>query len=247
MRFLVIQHIACEPPGAYEDEMLARGIAFERVQIDAGERLPNWRAFDAIVAMGGPMGACDDDELPWLAHEKRSIGEAVSAGVPFWGVCLGAQLLAASLGARIYRQAQPEIGIYGDVELTSAARDDPVLAAAPDRLTTLQWHGDTFELPDGATLLASSPGCANQAFVRNRAYGLQFHLEVSPQLAAAWLRDPAYASELAPVRGEDGPSSLALELAELDAVTPLARLLFGRWVENVVAPSLARPARDDAT
>jgi GMP synthase-like glutamine amidotransferase len=247
MRFLVIQHIACEPPGAYEDDMLARCIAFEQVQIDAGEQLPSWRSFDAVVAMGGPMGACDDDALPWLAYEKRWIAEAVSAGMPFWGVCLGAQLLAASLGARVHRQQQPEIGIYRDVELAPAARHDPVFAAAPDRLTTLQWHGDAFELPDGAALLASSPGCANQAFAWRRAYGLQFHLEVSPQLAAAWLRDPAYASELALARGANGPSELAAELADLDAVTPLARLLFGRWVENVVAPSLALAARSAGT
>jgi GMP synthase (glutamine-hydrolysing) len=194
--------------------------------------------------MGGPMGACDDDALPWLAQEKRSIAEAVSAGAPFWGVCLGAQLLAASLGARVYRAEQPEIGLYRDVELTSAAARDPVFCAAPAKLTTLQWHGDSFELPDGAALLASSPGCSNQAFAVGRAYGLQFHLEVSQQLAAAWLRDPAYVRELARARGADGPSALELELPELDAVTPLARLLFGRWIENVVVPSRVLSAPD---
>src|ERR1700694_1532037 len=102
MRFLVIQHAACEPPGAYEAEMHARAIACERVHLDHGMPMPDWRAFDAIVAMGGPMGANDDAELPWLAREKQQLAEAIRAGVPYWGVCLGAQLLAACLGARGY-------------------------------------------------------------------------------------------------------------------------------------------------
>jgi GMP synthase (glutamine-hydrolysing) len=235
MRFLVIQHAACEPPGAYEEEMLARGIAFERVQADQHQALPEWRGFDAIVAMGGPMGANDDEMLPWLTHEKQQIAEAVTDGLPFWGVCLGAQLLAASLGARVYRGARPEIGIYRDIELTRAARRDPVFAAAPSSITTLQWHADTFDLPDGAVLLASSPAFARQAFVWRRAYALQFHLEVSAELAASWLAIPSYAAELA--HAADAPSvpALASELAQLHAATPVARQLFGRWVENVAA------------
>jgi GMP synthase-like glutamine amidotransferase len=235
MRFLVIQHAACEPPGAYEDEMLARGIEFERLEIDVGQELPDWRDFDAIVAMGGPMGANDDDELPWLADERRLIGEAVRAGHPYWGVCLGAQLLAASLGARVYRGERPEIGVRGDVELTAAASGDPVFAGAPSRITTLQWHGDTFELPEGGTLLASSPEYVNQAFAWRRAYGVQFHLEASPELAASWLRVPEYAAELAEVQGDGAVDALAADLSELAGAPALARELFGRWIERVVA------------
>ena len=103
MRVLVLQHIACEPPGVYEDVLLERGASIHRVELDEGESLPDWRGFDAIVAMGGPMSVNDEDALPWLAAEKRAIGEAVRAGTPFWGVCLGVQLLAASLGARVPR------------------------------------------------------------------------------------------------------------------------------------------------
>ncbi|HTP20129.1 MAG TPA: hypothetical protein VMJ65_11030 [Solirubrobacteraceae bacterium] len=83
---LVLQHIACEPPGAYEDELLERGGRLRRVMVDRGETLPDWRAFDGIIAMGGPMGAYEDDLLPWLRQEKRLIADAVSAGTPFWGV-----------------------------------------------------------------------------------------------------------------------------------------------------------------
>ncbi|MHB1572136.1 MAG: glutamine amidotransferase-related protein, partial [Solirubrobacteraceae bacterium] len=107
--FLVLQHIACEPPAAYEDELRDWGTELHRVMVDAGDPLPDWREFAAIVAMGGPMGAYDDDRLPWLAAEKRLIGDAVRAGAPYWGVCLGAQLLAASLGARVYTGPEPEV------------------------------------------------------------------------------------------------------------------------------------------
>jgi GMP synthase (glutamine-hydrolysing) len=243
MRFLVIQHIACEPPGAYEEEMLARGIAFDRVQIDEGQPLPDWRDYQAIVAMGGPMSANEERELPWLAQEKRAIASAVRVGLPYWGVCLGAQLLAASLGARIYRGAEPELGIYDNLALTQDARHDPVFASLPSSIKTLQWHGETFDLPEGATLLASSPAYPSQAFVWRRAYALQFHLEVSPQLAESWLALPAYAQELRQARGADAPDSLRANLRALDGIVPLARELFGRFIDSVVAPApaLLRP------
>src|SRR6185436_6686045 len=96
---LILQHIACEPPGVYEDVLREQGVALHRVEIDEGEGLPDWREFDAIVAMGGPMSVNDEPELPWLVDEKRSIAEAVRAGTPYWGACLGVQLLASSLGA----------------------------------------------------------------------------------------------------------------------------------------------------
>ena len=107
MRALVLQHIACEPPGVFEDVLRERDVQLHRVELDAGEPLPDWRDFDAIVAMGGPMSVNDDAELPWLRDEMRAIGEAVRAGTPYWGVCLGVQLLAASLGARVYRGRSP--------------------------------------------------------------------------------------------------------------------------------------------
>ena len=108
---LVLQHIACEPPGVYEDVLRERGAAIERVQLDEGDSLPRWQGFDAVIAMGGPMGATDDNELSWLTEEKRYVGEAVRAGVPFWGICLGAQLLAASLGAKVYLGPATEVGV----------------------------------------------------------------------------------------------------------------------------------------
>src|SRR3974377_1482662 len=92
-KLLVLQHIDCEPPGGYEDGSVARGGELVRVEIDDGETLPDWRGFDGIVAMGGPMGACEDQRLPWLVHERQLIADAVTGGVPFLGGCLGGALL----------------------------------------------------------------------------------------------------------------------------------------------------------
>src|SRR5919205_207492 len=111
MQVLVLQHIACEPPGVYEDVLRERGAQIHRVELDENDPLPDWKGFDAIIAMGGPMSVNDDDDHPWLREEKRSIGDAVRAGVPFWGACLGVQLLAASLGARVYCGPAPEVGL----------------------------------------------------------------------------------------------------------------------------------------
>ncbi|MGI8421834.1 MAG: type 1 glutamine amidotransferase, partial [Gaiellaceae bacterium] len=182
-RTLVLQHIACEPPGVYEDVLRERGATIHRVELDEGEPLPDWRDFDAIVAMGGPMSVNDEAELPWLRDEKALIGEAVRAGVPCFGACLGVQLLAASLGAEVVPGPAPEVGLL-PVFLTDAAASDSVFAPLPHELLTLQWHGDTFALPEGAVLLASSPAYQNQAFRWGRhAYGVQFHRELAREMA----------------------------------------------------------------
>jgi GMP synthase (glutamine-hydrolysing) len=235
MQVLVLQHIACEPPGVYEDVLDEHGATIHRVELDEGDPLPDWRAFDAIVAMGGPMGALADDEHPWLTDEKRLIADAVRSGLPFWGVCLGVQLLAASLGARVYPGPAPEVGVL-PVLLTDEALADPVFAGTPRELLSLQWHGDTFDLPDGATRLAGSPAYPNQAFrVGADAYGVQFHLEVSPALAREWADVPAYAESLERVLGEGALDRLIAELeARADGLLSHGRQLFERWLGAAV-------------
>jgi len=231
---LVIQHIACEPPAAFEDELRSRGLDLVRVELDEGERLPDWREFAATIVMGGPMGAYEEEAHPWLAEEKRAIRAAVQADHPVWGVCLGAQLLASALGAAVYPGPEAEVGLL-EVELTAAAANDPVFGDAPARFPTLQWHGDTFDLPEGATLLASSPAYRNQAFSYRNAYGLQFHLEVSPRLATEWGEVPAYSASLEAIRGPGALDRLVDEVSEhADTTVPLARRVFGRWLEHVV-------------
>jgi GMP synthase (glutamine-hydrolysing) len=237
VRVLVLQHIACEPPGIFEDVLRERGAELHRVELDEGEALPDWRAFDAIVAMGGPMSANDDAELPWLAAEKRAIGEAVRAGTPYWGVCLGVQLLAASLGAPVYAGLRPELGLL-PVELTTEGRTDPVFRDLETDLVTLQWHGDTFDLPEGAVRLASSPAYANQAFRFERAYGVQFHLEVSAEMARDWAAVPAYVESLERTLGaEAAPAFLAAITENADGMRSAGRRLFERWLDAVAQPA----------
>jgi GMP synthase (glutamine-hydrolysing) len=232
---LVLQHIACEPPAAFEDELLSRGFGVTRVELDEGEPLPDWREHPAIVVMGGPMGAYDEADHPWLVEEKRLLREAVEADIPVWGVCLGAQVLASALGARVYRGEEPEVGVL-PVHLTSEAADDPVFGGAPSSFPTLQWHGDSFDLPDGAVLLAGSPAYPHQAFRVGRSYGLQFHIEVPLELATEWGDVPAYAQSLEATLGPGALDKLLADVKDHAEVTvPLARDLFGRWLERTVA------------
>ena len=232
MRTLVLQHIACEPPGVFEDVLLERGAEIHRVELDEGEPLPEWRGFDAIVAMGGPMSVNDDAELPWLTREKRLIADAVRAGVPYWGTCLGVQLLAAALDAPVYPGSTPEVGLM-TVSLTEEAEVDPVFVGVPRELLTLQWHGDTFDLPEGATRLAGSAEYPNQAFRWGKfAYGVQFHVEVSAEMAASWAEVPAYSEYLERVLG---PGSLDKLVGDLGAseteIRSHGRRMFERWLD----------------
>ncbi|HEY3612840.1 MAG TPA: hypothetical protein VGK92_04005 [Gaiellales bacterium] len=237
MRVLVLQHIACEPPGVFEDVLREREHELVRVELDEGEPLPGGE-FDAIVAMGGPMSVNDETEHPWLVGEKAAIASHVRAGRPFWGSCLGAQLLAAALGARVYAGPAPEVGVLG-IELTAAGMTDPVLGALPAEIDTLQWHGDTFDLPAGGVLLASSPAYANQAYrVGPVAYAVQFHVEVTEAMGEEWADVPAYAEYADRVLGPGGSDQL---LVEFRAGSPLmqvhARAVFEEWCDRAEAAS----------
>jgi GMP synthase-like glutamine amidotransferase len=231
---LVLQHIACEPPAAFEDELVAWGAALDRIEVDAGDPLPDWRGYAGIIAMGGPMGAYEDERLPWLTDEKQLIGDAVRAGTPYWGVCLGAQLVAASLGARAFPGPEAEVGVLG-VRLTGAARTDPVFATLPDEFSALQWHADTFDLPQGAIQLAASDAYPQQAFRVHNAYAMQFHLEIDAALATTWGDVPAYAHSLEQLLGPGALPQLIEEVRRHQArMTVQARRLFGAWLQHVV-------------
>jgi GMP synthase-like glutamine amidotransferase len=212
--------------------MRARGCRLTRVERDEGEPLPDWREFDAIVAMGGPMGTYDEAEHPWLVGEKRAIGEAVRAGKPFFGACLGVQLLAASLGARVYPGPVPEVGVL-PVRLTKAGRSDPLFAGLPPELPTLQWHGDTFDLPAGGVSLLESDLYRNQGFrYGDRAYGVQFHLELDEGLAAEWARVPAYRDSAERTLGAGGLDRLLADFrAQAGTMQAHARTVFGRFLD----------------
>ena len=128
IKLVVVQHLFCEGPGAFNAEFDRRGVERAIVEIDTGEALPDWRDFDGIVAMGGPMSVNDEAEHPWLVDEKRWLAEAVRAGKPFFGACLGVQMLASALGARVYPLGQSEVGLL-EVQRTSDGLIDPVIGA----------------------------------------------------------------------------------------------------------------------
>jgi GMP synthase-like glutamine amidotransferase len=232
MRLLVLQHIACEHPGVFSEVIRERGAEAVAVELDAGEQLPDWREFDGVIAMGGPMGAGDESDHPWLGAEKRLVRESVEAGRPFLGVCLGVQLLAAALGARVYAAERAEVGLL-EVELTEDGRQDPLFAGLDERLVSLQWHGDTFELPADAVHLARSEQVPNQAFrARDRAYGVQFHLEVTGAMAREWATVPAYRDSLAATLGrERGAAFIADVERRANELQPAARRLFSNWLD----------------
>ncbi len=231
---LVLQHVDCEPPAEYEDVLIERGIGVERVLLDAGDVLPDWRDFAGIIVMGGPMGVHDTGRFAWLKPELALIREAVSAGCPLWGVCLGAQLLASAMGARVWTGRRPEVGVR-QVGPTADARHDPVFRGLHGPVPALQWHADTFDLPSGAVLLASSAEYPHQAFRVARGYGIQFHVEVTAGLAAQWTEIPEYAHSLETVLGAGSAGPLLAELtASLPVMRDVARTLFGNWLDAFV-------------
>lgn len=184
--FVVIQHVASEGPGLIAAVARQHGIALDVRRMDRGDPLRKADAMHGLVVLGGPMGAGDAAAHPHLAAEQRLLADACALGIPVLGVCLGAQLLAAAHGARVYRGPAAEIG-FGAVTLTPEGARDPVLGPSGPSFTAFHWHGDTFDLPAGAAHLAVSKQYQHQAFrVGNAAYGLQFHVELDPALARDW-------------------------------------------------------------
>ena len=185
--WVLIQHVGHEGPGSVAQAVARTGAPLHVVRVDAGEPVPPAGAVEdmaGLVVLGGPMGV--GDELPWLARERELLRAAVEAGLPVLGICLGAQQLAVAHGGEVRRGPLPECGV-GEVHLTAAALADPVFGPAPTPLPCVHWHGDTFSLPPGAVHLARNDAYENQAFrVGTRAYGLQFHVEVTGALVAHW-------------------------------------------------------------
>jgi GMP synthase-like glutamine amidotransferase len=182
----ILQHVPWEWPGTIADEAAARGVRIDLRRLDRGQPVPVAEEIGGLIVMGGPMRVHDTSAHPHLAHERRLLRDAVERNLPVLGVCLGAQLLASALDARVERGPIPEIGI-GEVTLTHEGRGDPVLGAEADSVPVIHWHEDTFHVPDGGVLLAGSALYRNQAFrIGERAYGFQFHIEVDRALADAW-------------------------------------------------------------
>ncbi len=183
---LLLQHEPKEGPGTLGEVLSARGFALTLVRPFLGEPIPAALGEHAgLVVLGGGMSVTDLDKDPYLRHEIALLRQALGTDRPVLGICLGSQLLAAALGARVVAMPLPEIG-WREVTLAEAARFDPLWARAPASFPAFHWHGDTFALPQGAELLASSAGCRNQAFAYGqRVLGVQFHPEVDEEIVRA--------------------------------------------------------------
>jgi GMP synthase-like glutamine amidotransferase len=187
-----VQHDTDDGPGMIGEELLAAGCSIVVVRPDLGEPLPAVDAIGGLVVLGGLMGVHDADH-DWLPVERALVVDAVQVGLPVLGICLGAQQVALALGGQVTTGPAPEVGVC-PVTLTGKGRLDPVLGPeygglAEPAIPVVEWHGDTFTLPDGAVHLAATRAYPNQAFrVGERVYGLQFHAEVDRQMAEVWER-----------------------------------------------------------
>lgn len=179
----IIQNDPEVPPGILTEYLAVPPVL---CRADQGEQLPALGRISALIVLGGAMGAHDDVRHPFLTDLKQLIRDLVFAGKPYLGICLGGQLLAAALGAQVVASRWEELGTL-HVQLTAAGRSDLLFQGIPERFTTFQWHHDSFDLPEGAVLLASSTACPHQAFrVGANAWGLQFHPEVTEQIIRSW-------------------------------------------------------------
>ncbi len=242
MRILVFQHVAVEHPAIFREFLKEDGIPWDAVELDAGEKIPSLAGYDQLWVMGGPMDTWQEAENPWLVAEKRAIREAVlERGMPYFGVCLGHQLLGAALGGKVGKAAQAEVGVL-DVELTEAGRADPFFAGIAARFKALQWHGAEVQMPPpGATVLARSPLCAVQAMrVGKHAYGMQYHCELLPQTVAEWAEIPAYACALDETLGKGSmPRLKAAAEKEMAAMNRDARRLYRNFMATARAKATA--------
>ncbi|MEI7766418.1 MAG: type 1 glutamine amidotransferase [Phycisphaerae bacterium] len=178
MNIHYLQHVAFEGPSAIAQWALARGHRITGTHLYRGEALPQVAEFDLLVIMGGPMSVLEESEYAWLRAEKQLVRDVIAAQRSVLGICLGAQMIANALGARVYPGPEKEIGWFPVRRVSTAGMG----ALLPEVFTPLHWHGETFDLPAQAVRLAETDPVPNQAFaLGNRLLGLQFHLEATPE------------------------------------------------------------------
>ncbi len=229
---LALRHVPHEGLGLLENIFYEQGVVHSVVDLPRGApRTFHPERLAGLVVLGGPMNVDQTDQFPSLANEVQWIQQAIAAGLPVLGICLGSQLIAKALGAPVRANGVKEIGWY-DIELTAAATTDLLFADALPTETVFQWHGDTFDLPEGATLLAISPQCRNQAFrFGTNVYGLQFHMEVTDPMIECWLLEPGNCGELAELNYISSDAIRRDTPAKLPSMTRLGRRVFTRFAE----------------
>ena len=203
-KIIFIRHIAIEGPGTLGEFLRKKDIEYAILDVfkENGAVLASQdlKTVGAVVILGGPMNVYEDEKFPFLSAEKDFIRKVIKENVPLFGICLGAQLIACVLGAKVRRAPCKEIGWY-EIALDKTARTDPLMKGSDDKMAVFQWHEDTFDLPKGAFLLASNNGM-NQAFrFGDSTWGFQFHIEVDDEMIASWRAEYSQeCSVAAPVR-----------------------------------------------
>jgi GMP synthase (glutamine-hydrolysing) len=223
----VLEHHPCEGPGVIADALRRAGAVTQSIRADAGERVPKEIGDVAgLIVMGGPQSVYEHDKFQYLRNEIRLIENALDRNRPVLGVCLGSQLIAAVLGAKVYPGRKKEIG-WHRVDLTNAVKSDPLWKHAPRSFRGFHWHGDIFDLPRGATLLASSALTANQAFRYGRnAYAILFHMEITSAQVRTMVE--TFSSELL-VTGLN-PRAITLNAhLHLPVLHSIGQTVFTRW------------------
>lgn len=189
-KILIIKHTEKEGPGLIQNFFSDNGWRSETIELSNGDSLPkNPEEYAALIILGGPMNVYEVDSYPFLSEEEVFIKKALLHETPMLGICLGAQMIAKTCGAKVLKAQEKEIGWY-EVEPTKEGKKDLLFRDSKKPLLVFQWHEDTFEIPKKGTLLAKGNYCKNQAFkFGNNAYGIQFHIEVTPEMIESWLED----------------------------------------------------------
>ena len=228
--FLVLQHRECEDLGTIGPAMSKRGIGYRYVRLFDWEPVPKGlEQYSGLIILGGPMNVYEEDQYPYLKEEDILIKKAVRNDMPVLGICLGGQLIAKAAGARVHKGTKKEIGWY-DLKLTKDSRQDKVFNSLPGTIKVFQWHGDTFDIPDGAVHLAGSELFSNQAYrVGSSIYGLQFHLEVTQEMINRWISE--YEEELSTLDYINAGRIISDTPVYIDNLNRCAELFFDKFFE----------------
>jgi GMP synthase (glutamine-hydrolysing) len=230
-KILVLQHHPAENLGAIADALEDAALAWQYVRVFDGHPIPqDIKGAGGLIVMGGPQTVYQPDRYPQVREEMRLIESALKENKPFLGICLGSQLLAATLGATVRRGESREIGWY-PVRLADAARDDRLLGGLPAEFIAAHWHSDVFELPSGAVAMASSEKTPIQAYrYGDKAYGFLFHAEMTFEILEALIGE--FAEGLKRV-GIDGEAILSQAQSHLPKLSEIATMIFSRWARPI--------------